>query len=160
MHKKCGDYLQTGAHFKHEGEKYSNPVLGFIIDTYSKFNRSWSESFTPYFNRLSDIIIEHDNVNLLPELGIDGKILLTPGHTEDSLSVIIGKAAFVGDAARNMLNFAGTPYQPILLYDLEACYKSWSKLIEEEVNVICPAHGKTFAAKKLKVMWNRSNLII
>lgn len=148
MSHLCAGYLKTGKHFQHPNEHYANPALGRIVDTYSKFNRNLSNSFTPFYSRSEDIHIESDNDTLLPELGIQGKILLTPGHTEDSISMVTDKFAFVGDAARNTLNFTGTPYQPMLLYDLEVCYRSWDKLLAEGAKTILPAHGKPFQADK------------
>jgi glyoxylase-like metal-dependent hydrolase (beta-lactamase superfamily II) len=37
---------------------------------------------------------------LLRENGIDGEIIHTPGHSEDSVSLIIGGSAFIGDLQR------------------------------------------------------------
>lgn len=149
MSRKCSEYLKTGNHFKHINEHYSNTMLRHIVNTYSRL-RKHSESFDPYFRRDEDIILDYDNDIILPELGIDGKILFVPGHTEDSISIVADKAAFVGDTARNMMNFTGTPYQPILLYDLEACYKSWNKLIEAGAKIIYPGHGSPFIAENIQ----------
>lgn len=151
MSKKCAEYLKTGTHYKHNNERYSNSALRLIIGTYSRLNKKWSESFEPFFIRTEDMIVEYDNDTLLSLLGIKGMILITPGHTEDSISIVTGKAAFVGDAARNMLNITGTPYQPLLLYDLEACYRSWDKLIKVGAKKIYPAHGKPFDIQRLIV---------
>ena len=151
MSRKCSEYLKAGSHFKHINEHYSNNMLRHIISAYSKLGKH-SESFDPYFKRDEDLIIDCDNDIILPELGIDGKILFVQGHTKDSISIVLGNVAFVGDAARNMMNFTGTPYQPILLYDLEECYKSWNKLIEAGAKIIYPAHGRPFTAEKLKLL--------
>lgn len=149
MSKTCADYLKTGHHFPSIHEHYANPGLHLLIGLFARFNKHFSERFTPYSSRPQDRLIEGDNDTLLPELGINGKILYTPGHTLDSISLVTEQIAFVGDAARNLLNFTGTPYQPILLYDLEACYRSWDKLLQEGVKTIYPAHGKPFRADKL-----------
>jgi len=149
MSRKCAEYMETGIHFKHDDEMYSNFALRMIVETYSKFDKNWSDRFAPYYRREHDIIIEHDDSNILPRLGMDGKIILTPGHTEDSISLVAGYAAFVGDAARNMLNFTGMPYYPILYYDAGACRESLKKLVNEGVDKICPAHGEPFSANEL-----------
>ncbi len=154
MSSKCAEYLKTGTHYKHRDEKYSNHALRLMLKIYSCLNRDWSENFVPYFTRGSDIILDQDNDYILSELGVDGRILLTPGHTDDSISIVTNKAAFVGDAARNMLNFTGTPYHPILLYDLAACYESWVKLINTGVSTIYPSHGKPFDSERLKILCN------
>lgn len=150
MTRKCADYLQTGTHFIQCSERYSNPLLNLFINTYSRFIKKLSINFEPYFVREKDFIIEEDNNNLLGQLGIEGSIILTPGHTEDSMSIVTSSSAFIGDAARNMLNFTGTPYQPIILYALEECHNSWHKLIDSGVKEIYPAHGKPFGSEKLR----------
>jgi len=149
MSSVCAGFMQSGSNHKHKNERFSNPSLHFIFGIYSKLSKNCQESFPPYFLRKSDLIIEQDDYSLLPGLGIQGKILLTPGHTEDSLSVIVEDTAFVGDAARNILNFTGTPYQPIILYNYDACLSSWNKLIASGAKTIYPAHGKAFCIKKL-----------
>ena len=63
--------------------------------------------------------------------------------------MIVGEDAFVGDAARNILGFLGTPYQPILLYDKGACLESWERLLSMGVKRIHPGHGKSFDADLL-----------
>lgn len=151
MSKTCAAYLKTGKHVKPMQEHYSNLGLHLLIGLFNRFNKHFSERFTPYCGRFQDRLIEGDSDTLLPELGINGKICCTPGHTVDSLSVVVGQVAFVGDAARNILNITGTPYQPILVNDLEACYHSWNKLLHEGAKTIYPAHGKPFRADKLVI---------
>ncbi|NSW91874.1 MAG: MBL fold metallo-hydrolase [Firmicutes bacterium] len=149
MSSKCAEYLAAGIHQKHVNERYANTALDFIIGTYTRINKNWSETYKPYYYRKEDIIIEVDDDSILPKLGINGKILMTPGHTEDCISLVTGQTAFVGDAARNTLNFAGMPYYPILLYDADICRASWKKLVSEGVKKIFPAHGKPFDASQL-----------
>ena len=149
MSGKCSEYLQSGRHFSHKDERYANQALRIIVGTYLKLGKNNSTIFTPYISREEDIIINEDNESILPELGIQGKILMTPGHTEDSISIVTGDSAFVGDAARNLLNFTGAPYEPILLYDLEICKKSWQKILAAGAETIYPGHGRSFDAKRL-----------
>lgn len=149
MSKKCAQYLAVGTHCKHAGERYANAALGLIVGAYTRLNKNWPEIFPLYDYRREDIIIEADNDNVLPRFGIEGKILMTPGHTVDSISLISGQAAFVGDAARGMLNFAGRPYYPILLYDSATCRQSWQKLACAGAKQVFPAHGKPFHINKL-----------
>ena len=150
MSKKCAEFLKLGSNQVHPNEHYCNPRLGNMIQIYrSKSEQNPLRIFTPYFYRDSDIIIETDDNAVLPSIGITGSIIMTPGHTEDSISLITKETAFVGDALRNNLNFTGTKYQPILLYSPEECKKSLQKLISTGVEMIYPAHGKAFPADKL-----------
>lgn len=155
MSRKCAEYLKAAIHFKHDNEKYANHTLRMIIETYSKLDKHWSDRFAPYYVRKHDIIIEHDDISILPQLGMEGKIILTPGHTEDSISLIAGCTAFVGDAARNMLNFTGMPYYPILYYDAGKCRESWRKLAEFGAKTIFPAHGRPFNIGELMPLINK-----
>jgi len=149
MSGKCSEYLQSGKHFSHMDERYASQALRIIAGTYLKLAKNNSTGFTPYIPQEADIIINEDSESILPKLGIQGSILMTPGHTEDSISLVTGGSAFVGDAARNLLNFTGAPYEPILLYDREACRKSWRKLLSTGAETIYPGHGRPFEAKRL-----------
>lgn len=151
MSHTCAEYLKTGRHFKAAQEHYANSRLRLLLTLYARFRQQLTDNFTPYFHRPVDILLDGDKTPLPPELGIDGKFISTPGHTADSFSFVLDQLAFVGDAARHILNFTGTPYQPILLYDLNACYRSWSILLREGVETICPAHGQAFPVEKLKI---------
>lgn len=149
LSEKCASYLKTGRHYNHPKQRYANARLRLVVEMFAKLNGGFSLEFPPYVVRSQDIVIPEDNDTLLPELGIQGKILGTPGHTDDSISLVVGDVAFVGDAVRNLLHVLGAPYLPFLFYDLETCYASWLK-ITAEAKMICPAHGKSFEAEKLR----------
>jgi len=152
MSDKCAEYLKAGVNFKDENEKYSSALLRLILGIYFKFNGKITDRFEPYSSRAKDRIIKSDDDTILPKLGIEGKVLLTPGHTADSISVIAEDIAFVGDAARNMLNFFGASYKPLLISELESCNSSLKKILESGASTICPAHGKPFSADRLKAI--------
>jgi glyoxylase-like metal-dependent hydrolase (beta-lactamase superfamily II) len=150
MSRKCADYLKSGSHFKHENERYSSSFLRNIFSFYSKTNKNFTDSFKPYYAREKDIIIEKDDVDIPTELGITGKIIFTPGHTEDSIALLTGDLAFIGDAARNMLNFGNSSNYPFIIYDQEECKKSWNNLASSGARKLYPSHGKPFMIEKLK----------
>jgi len=107
-------------------------------------------TFPPVTLTEKDIVIEGDNDSLLKEIGIDGVILHTPGHTRDSISVLLSDgSAFVGDAAMNFLRWTGVGHRPIYVEDINTVYESWRKLRERGASVIYPAHGRPFSAAKL-----------
>ncbi len=106
--------------------------------------------FPPVRLAEKDILIEGDNDTVLKGIGIDGIILHTPGHTRDSVSVLLSDgSAFVGDAAMNFLRWTGVGHRPIYIEDINAVYESWRKLRERGARVIYPAHGRPFSATKL-----------
>ena len=144
MSEKCSEYLKTGYHHHPENEHFSNPRLKVLTKLFSCVSGGMSENFQPYYVRTTDKIIKEEDNTILSDLGLEGKLILTPGHTEDSLSLVCGSDAFVGDAARNMLNFTGSAYLPLLLYSEKECYNSWKRLIKENVKLLYPGHGKPF----------------
>jgi len=69
----------------------------------------------------------------LRELGIDGEIVATPGHSEDSVSLVLDEgAAFTGDLTP--LSMATDEQRPAL-------EQSWQRLRELGVRTIYPGHG-------------------
>ena len=120
-----------------------------------KLDKNTNLTFPPYKIRNGDILI-HEDTNLRDiGIDIDGKIILTPGHCVDSISILLdNKIAIVGDAAANFLQFAGTKYCVIFITDINEYYSSWEKIIAGNVREIYPAHGKKFNVKKLeKNIW-------
>jgi glyoxylase-like metal-dependent hydrolase (beta-lactamase superfamily II) len=68
---------------------------------------------------------------LLAGLGIRGEIVSTPGHTDDSVSLVLdGGLAFTGDLPPPMIGEAGSVIR-----------QSWSKLRARGVQRVLPGHG-------------------
>lgn len=110
-------------------------------------------NFPPLTLTERDIVIEGDDNSLLKGIGIDGVILHTPGHTQDSISVLLSDgSAFVGDAAMNFLWWTGMGHRPIVVQDIRAAYASWQKLRERGAKVVYPSHGKPFSATELTAL--------
>lgn len=101
-----------------------------------------------------DRFIEISPQNLsYAEALLQGKILFTPGHTSDSISLKIGNIIFCGDAAMN-----GVPsFKRITIWieDKKSFYHSWDILIAEQADFIYPAHGKPFCSCDLKAYQSR-----
>ncbi len=123
----------------------SQIALTFYTLVHKEFN------FPPLTLTERDIVIEGDNDSFLKGIGVDGVILHTPGHTRDSISVLLSDgSAFVGDAAMNFLQWTGMGHRPIVIEDINTVYESWRKLRERGARVIYPAHGRPFSATKLE----------
>ena len=73
---------------------------------------------------------------------LQGKILFTPGHTADSISLKVGNIVFCGDAAMNDLPSLNRLI--IWIEDTKDFEKSWDVLIAEDADTIYPAHGRPF----------------
>ncbi len=110
-----------------------------------------------------DFVVTNDNSSILTSIGIEGKILLTPGHTSDSISVILDQGdVFCGDCAMHILKCTGLGVFPIIANDSEEVLTSWKKIIDNGAKKILPSHGKPFYVQKLKKnlhyfekVWNR-----
>jgi len=81
-----------------------------------------------------------DNVVVNPEesreflkgIGLDGEILSTPGHSPDSVSLILDEGlAFTGDL----------PHQILLTPEDREAHQSWARLKDRGVHTVYPAHG-------------------
>ena len=73
---------------------------------------------------------------------LDGKIVETPGHTIDSISLVTNRVIFCGDAAMN--DFPSWKRLIIWIHDTVAFGASWDKLLQQEADLIYPAHGRPF----------------
>lgn len=144
MNEKCAEYLSVGKNHIMPKEHYASVPLQYVFNLYGKFSSNLSPTFPPYQIRSRDILTYDAPYDLLSLTGINGFLLPTPGHTPDSVSLVMGDNAFVGDAARNLLNFCGAAYEPICQYDKTACYESWDKFISLGVKHLHPSHGPSF----------------
>lgn len=116
-----------------------------------KVDKSRNLKFKPYILRDCDILINGETELRKIGIPIDGKILETPGHTVDSLSILFYDGdCLVGDAAANMLKFANLKYCVIFICNMDEYYRSWEKIIASGAKKIFPAHGKPFSVDKLK----------
>lgn len=78
---------------------------------------------------------------------LHAKILSTPGHTADSLSLKVGDQIFCGDAA--MDGFPSWKHVTIWVEDTEKFEQSWNVLLAEDAQTLYPAHGKPFSKEEL-----------
>jgi len=145
-HRNAVSALEEGK--SEENIKPVNRRIQIVMTFYMLVHKEFK--FPPVRLAERDIVIEGDNDSFLKGIGIDGVILHTPGHTRDSVSVLLSDGrAFVGDAAMNFLRWTGVGHRPIYIEDINTVYESWRKLRERGARVIYPAHGRPFSATKL-----------
>ena len=97
---------------------------------------------------LEQIITLQENNLEQTERVLNGKILFTPGHTEDSISLLVDGNLFCGDAAMN-----GIPSShkiTIWVEDKAAFEASWETVLASGARKIYPAHGSPFCPCELK----------
>ena len=81
---------------------------------------------------------------MLRSIGVSGKIILTPGHSSDSISVLLDSGtAYVGDLAMNMssMKLIGKIPFPIEAEDFEQVKLSLKRLINFGGIRFYPSHG-------------------
>ena len=82
------------------------------------------------------------------ENDLNGKILFTPGHTADSISLVVDGNLFCGDAA--MDGIPSSRKITIWVEDKVAFEKSWGEMIASRAKKIFPAHGSPFCTCALR----------
>ncbi|MDY1591454.1 MAG: MBL fold metallo-hydrolase [Methanofastidiosum sp.] len=129
------------------------------LNIWGKILLSKIASIDTSFNHLKpDIIIDSDFD--LRDYGINGRIIHTPGHSNGSISVILGSGeAFIGDLAMNGLPLRVGAGEPIFGENITEIYQSWKKLVENNVHTLYPSHGNPFNIKVLKRILSRKGYI-
>ena len=80
-----------------------------------------------------------ESKELFIENEINGIIIPTPGHTDDSITLIIDNTAFVGDLPK--YHFCKSSKRKIFM-------DSWNKIIEYNVKEIYQGHGEKYLLEK------------
>lgn len=151
MNRQCAELIKTGENDKTRGGGFVNRRIYYLSKVHKLLHPEWSLTFPPYTARVCDIVYESYNNDVLQKIGVPGRVIYTPGHTIDSVCILMDDGRlFAGDAAANYLNFAGTKYSPLFITDTEEYYKSWEKIIALGAKMIYPTHGKPFSVNKLK----------
>lgn len=147
VYKDGVDYIKKGITYTNETKQY-NIFLTLLDKMLSPFIRY---NYSPITLNESDILIDRDNYDIYDLTGIKGEIIHTPGHSKDSISLLLSNGdAFVGDAAMNILKVFGHKYRPVEAESYCEIYKSWRKLIQCGATNIFPSHGSSFSVEELK----------
>lgn len=92
--------------------------------------------YVPIQVEAQDLVLQDSNRGALNAIGVRGEIITTPGHSDDSVSLVLDSGkAFIGDLHR-----------PDFVLDearLATC-QSWKKIVSLKANTIYPAHGNPF----------------
>lgn len=82
------------------------------------------------------VISSKESRDFLKSMGIEGEIIQTPGHTDDSISLIIdGCCAFTGDLPEFSLMEA---------YNDQTIKNSWKLIKDYKITKIFPGHGNPY----------------
>ena len=150
VHEKQVPYLERGFTNSRNLKQY-NWVL-WLIDKLTKPFIKYEYPSISINN--SDIIIDTDtNDSVLRSIGISGKIILTPGHSSDSISVLLDNGtAYVGDLLMNMgsMKLIGKIPLPIEAEDFGQVYLSVTKLIHLGGVRFYPSHGEVIVKEMIE----------
>ncbi len=146
VHEKALGPLADGASL--EDMRPVNGCVNAVFSTFSVFHGGFS--FPPFVPRAGDLIVAGDNGDILRSIGVNGVIISTPGHTDDSISVVTADgSAYVGDVAMNIFGVCGLGHRPIYVKDIDQVYASWRRLQEFGAVMIYTSHGDPFPASEL-----------
>lgn len=110
------------------------------INYYSKLNLFYKKNPKANFKDITSsnniLLTDYDSRDFLQSIGIRGELLSTPGHSDDSISLILDDdCAFTGDLpAYSMLGV----YDDIVIED------SWDLIRQYHVKTIYPGHGEPY----------------
>ena len=156
MHQECVKLIRKGETDMSGGGGYINATIRFLSLVFKMLNPEWNRTFPPYTVRPADIIISREDGDELRRIGVDGSIIFTPGHSLDSIALLMDDGVlFAGDAAMNWLKWAGSHYATLFITDTEQYYASWKKILARNPRIIFPAHGSSFSPDKLKKNMDR-----
>jgi len=148
VQEKSINHLKEGDSGVSEDEYPLNRRVEILMNFFMKFHKNFK--FPPVTVGQNDYIVDGDDCKLLRKLGVHGDIIYTPGHTTDSMSVIMDNGdTFCGDVAMNFLRFTGIKHRPIYINSIEDVFKSWNKMLKKGAKTIYPAHGNAFPAENL-----------
>jgi glyoxylase-like metal-dependent hydrolase (beta-lactamase superfamily II) len=94
------------------------------------------------------IILFDNDATVLRDFGIPGDLIALPGHTADSIGLLLDDGRlFCGDAAMN--GFPGVNRHSVAAEDLEEYHASWDRILESSARTVYPAHGPKFPVRDL-----------
>ena len=104
------DILSSGMHQHSAGAGYINRRVALLLSFKSRFDKQWTHTFPPYRLRKNDIRVTAETG--LRKIGIDleGKIIATPGHTPDHISVLFDD----GDCIAGTASFLSITWTSIM----------------------------------------------
>ena len=142
VHAGAASDLSHGAVFFPPGTNLFGKMASLLGSTVGK-------SFMKYPPVKPEIVLSEE-MSLAP-FGVSGKIVPTPGHTANSLTVLLTSGeAFVGDLAANYLPANLGHIFPPFAENVEALLQSWEDLLKAGARIICPGHGRPFSAHLLR----------
>jgi glyoxylase-like metal-dependent hydrolase (beta-lactamase superfamily II) len=115
------------------------PHIAWLNEFFKQSQNDPSADYAPLDDNGIMPITHGEAQKVLAECGIEGKVLCTSGHSDDSISLVIDDMAFTGDLP---------PYS-LAEQSGKQTASSWRELIACGVRTIYPAHGIKYAIEVL-----------
>jgi endoribonuclease LACTB2 len=110
-------------------------LLESQIDFIAPLSKLFKKKTLPYveISQGDNLILKFDESRkFLANLGINGEIISTPGHSDDSITLILDEGfAFTGDLQPRFM----------LREEDRISLESWNKIYEHKISRIFPGHG-------------------
>lgn len=115
-----------------------HPVQVPYLPEMEFFHKRKKLPFRPIHVRPGDIVLPLENRATLAEFGLTGEVIETPGHSPDSVSLVLtGGRAYTGDLTLPTL----------ATENVRTVRESWLRVIAHPVREIYPSHGGVMVAK-------------
>ncbi len=147
MSHKGIDILRKG---QNSFEGGCSGIQSYLFCLFMKLLGKGQHKFPPIKKEYEDnlIFISDENKSIV-EKKLNAVIIETPGHTDDSISLLTHNGyLFCGDAAMN--GFPSKSNITIWIGSKDQYTKSWEKIIKLNPYKVYPAHGKPFEAIVLR----------
>jgi glyoxylase-like metal-dependent hydrolase (beta-lactamase superfamily II) len=106
------------------------------------FKKNPKENFKDITTGNITVIPDSESRSFLKSIGIEGDLLITPGHSEDSVSLVIDDfCAFTGDLPAY---FQMKEYQDPIIED------SWKLIRLYNIRTIYPGHGDSYELQPIE----------
>ena len=100
-----------------------------------------------------------DEESVLEEVGLDGSVIWTPGHTKGSVTLFLNQSsvAIVGDLLRAR---RGRLVEPLLMENIGQTEASVKRVLDLGPQIICPGHGKPLPASRVKIEKRKAKPVV
>lgn len=145
LSEKTAPLIQKGANNKNNGGGLVNKRVYLLFRLKQLLTPDWDLTFPPFIPHKNTIVFKNEWDFFRSEIGQNIKIIPTPGHTSDSVSLIVDDTYLLGgDMASDFLSWAGTSNLTIFNENITEVYHSWDTVISLGIKTILPSHGEPF----------------
>jgi glyoxylase-like metal-dependent hydrolase (beta-lactamase superfamily II) len=126
------DHAGLTQELKNQGPKLTvwEPQIDFI-PPFAEFFRGKNLPYVPITQNDNLVLKLEDSRGFLAGIGLEGEMLHTPGHSDDSVTLILDEGyAFTGDLHPSFMNT-----------DDAITRASWDKIHQHKITRIFPGHG-------------------